>query len=80
MRISITSENKSFNLRFPTRLAFTRLGLSFLKKAHVDLPENFSSRDLKRLYRVIKESRKIHKDWYVVEVESSDGENVKIKL
>ncbi len=73
------------NLRFPTRLILNNVtasvGSAVLNK-YVTLPEgmNLNASQLRRLTRAIHACRKRYPGLYFVEVNSADGEEVRIKL
>ena len=81
MIIRIKTEGKKIVLPIPVLWAFGRLGLSFLKK-HVDDEsfKNVTPKDMKKIRKTIRKMKRKHKKWNLVEVDSSDGTSVRIKL
>lgn len=85
MRIRIDSEEKKLNLALPSglmsRIVFSGLGLRYLKKhGGDDAFSNLTKRDMKNIRKTLRRMRKIHKNWNIVEVDSSDGDHIIIRL
>ena len=88
MKISIKSEEKSLNLRFPSFLIFnaaiatlgSRFINSYMKKHSKDIQINIPPKGARRLFKEIRKARRRFKDWYIVDIVDKDGESVKIKL
>ena len=85
MRINIESEGKKIRLALPSGLiygfAFGRAGLKYLKRyVDADMFANMTKKDMKKIRKTLLRMRKIHKNWNVVEVDSSDGDRIKIRL
>ena len=81
MRIKIKTERHTIHLAFPNRLFLNRVALSFLKKNDSEgMWKNVKPSQMRRIRRTIRQMRKTHKGWYLVEAESADGTGVKIKL
>jgi len=86
MRIYISSpREKTINLRFPTRLVFNKLTAIIGAKAmnkHIQTDEklNISSHDMKRFFKELIRMKKKYPDLYLVDVESADGDVIKIIL
>ena len=81
MRISIENEGKKFVIPIPNCIFLNSAVVSFINKS---TPENINVdlkvKDMRKLRGCIKKMRKIHKDWYLVDVQDSDGNSVRIKL
>ena len=84
MRIYIKSPERTLRLRIPTRLALNNLTAQIISKQvkkHVEEPgSKYSSIDFRRLFRTIHQIRRKNHGWNLVEIESADGEIIKIKL
>ena len=85
MRINIESEGKKIRLALPSGLiyglVFGRAGLKYLKRyVDADMFANMTKKDMKKIRKTLLRMRKIHKSWNVVEVDSSDGDRIKIRL
>ncbi len=83
MRIEIASEGRSFKLIIPTGLVLSPIGFTVAKDAIKVRGLNLSDlkwKDIKSIKKTIKMCKKAIPDWYLVDVESSSGERVKIKL
>lgn len=65
----------------PTGLIFNRFTAGIAAKAaseHGGVA--ISPKQLRALFRAVKAYKKAHPDWVLVEVESSDGQYVRVKL
>ena len=82
MKIKISSENKRFTVFLPTSLAFSRLGLHFAKKNGElnTLLSDIKGKDLKHIRNEIKRIKRLRPEWKLVEIKSTDGSGVEIKL
>ena len=84
MRIKIESQEKNLNLALPSglvsRIAFSGVGLRYLKKHGDNSFKNLTKRDMKNIRKTLRRMRKIHKNWNIVEVDSADGDHVIIRL
>lgn len=89
MKITVNSEEKHFNLRLPSFLIFNPLTatlcggkmIDYVVKSKVgDIDLHFSAKGTRKLFREINRARRKYKDWYIVEVDDSKGESVKVKL
>ena len=85
MKISIKNEKTKFCIRIPNALVFSRFGASFVK---FEISKNGGKpyriraypECMKNIRRCIKEMRKIHTDWCLLEAEDIDGSTVTIRL
>lgn len=80
MLIRVKSEGKKFFIPIPNRLFLNRLFVLIahkeLKKHGIDIPQ-------KKLYALVKVIRRYkwrHPKWTLVEVHSSDGDDVEIRM
>ena len=81
MIIRIKTEGKKIFLPIPSSWAFSRMGLHFLKKNDDDGDfANITPKQMRNIRKTIRKMRKKHKNWNIVEVDSSDGTYVRIKL
>lgn len=81
MIIRIKAEGKKIFLPIPSDWVFSRVGLHFLKKNDNDGDfANLSPKHMRNIRKTIRKMRKKHKKWNLVEVDSSDGTYVRIKL
>ena len=81
MRIHIKSEGKNLHFWIPTNFVFSR-GIAWLA---VRFGLHYANMDLspEQLYRLFAEFRRIkrkYRTWELVNVESADGEQVKVVL
>lgn len=84
MKITIREGNKhSFYIYFPTRMAFSptliSLGLRIARKKHPGIP-HISRSALQSISRAVKETRQRNRRYELVDVETDDGDLVKIEL
>lgn len=80
MRIKVRSEEANFVLPIPTGLVLNSLTASLLPQLLADHGVQLSKEQALRLVSVIRQYRRRHKDWVLVEVHSASGEEVLIKL
>lgn len=88
MRIYVKSPgSRTINIVLPSRLILNNLTATIgTKQINKYISENthqeaiLSPQEVKKLIKLIHQLKKKYPDWYVVDVESSDGEIVKIKL
>lgn len=81
MVIRVKTEGKKIFLPIPSNWVFSRIGLRFLKKNDEDGNfANISPKQMRNIRKTICKMRKRHKNWNLVEVDSSDGTYVRIKL
>lgn len=89
MKISINSNNgsdtvikgKDMVIRIPNFLLLNNTALNVAKKQKggqyiPDIPKDL----MPKLRKVIRQIKKIHKNWVLVDVASADGSSVQIKL
>lgn len=79
------AEGKTIKFRFPTRILFNSLSASLLPSIigkHLELPseEKLSASDFRLLVRTLHACKRRHPDLYLVDIQSSDGDTVQIKL
>ena len=79
MRIHIRADGKKLNLIFPTALVFNRLTASFISK-QTENPATITAARLTKLFRTVRQYKKTHPSFLLVEVQSADGDIVIIKL
>ena len=78
MRIRIEGNgSKPFTVRVPALWAMGRFGALFVR---IVSGVRVKGRDLVRLRRIIKHYRRGNPDWTIVEVVSTDGKTVKIRI
>lgn len=85
MRITIQSPSeKTIRLGFPTRMIFNRftakIGAASIRKYVSTEDTDISSDDLNKLMKEINRIKRKYPDLELVNVESSDGEKVTIRL
>ena len=81
MTIRIVTEGKRIFLPIPITWAFGRIGLKYLKKHDdTDSFKNVTPKAMRKIRRTIRRMRRKHKTWNLVEVDSSDGTSVRIRL
>lgn len=83
MRIEIKSKDHSFKLILPTALLLNPIGFSIAKKQikiqGLDL-SSIKGKDISEIARIIKKCKKSNPDWYLVDIEDSSGDVVRIKM
>ena len=88
MRIYVKSPgSRTINIVLPSRLILNNLTATIgTKQINKYIGDNtqedvsISTQEVRKFIRLIHQLKKKYPDWYVVDVESSDGEIVKIKL
>ena len=80
MQIIAKGDNYSVQLRIPTGLVFNWFAAAAISKEMGKYGVKISSRQARTLMKTMKEYRKIHSDWVLVEVQGADGEYVRVKL
>ena len=88
MRIYVKSPgSRTINIALPSRLILNNLTATIgTKQINKYLGEStqkdvaLSSQEARKLIKLIHQLKKKYPDWYIVDVESADGEIVKIKL
>lgn len=84
MRIKVTGAEKNLSLILPTSLIFSDLIAVIGAKVMVQyLPDGVRSldpRQLRELFRVLRQTKRKYGSWELVDVQSSDGSEVKIIL
>ena len=83
IRIIESSSQKKINLLFPTRLLLSpgllRMGIRIARRHDAKVPD-ISRQSFRQLKKIILDTKKRNKDWVLVDVESSDGDKVKISF
>lgn len=80
MKIRIRSEDANFSLPVPTGLVLNPITAGVLAKLSREYSVSVTGGQILRLFSAIKQFRRRHKDFVLVEVHSADGEEVLIKL
>ena len=84
MRIKIKDEDTDINLLLPTNLIFSKgtvwLANHFGRKYAGDAMKDIPPEALDRLFAEFRRIKRKHKHWVLVEVASSDGDEVSIAL
>ncbi len=81
MRIYIKEETgKEMNIRIPTGMALNRMTAGVITKACQKNGTDITKEQLRVLIKEVKEYKKHHKNWKLVEIDSADGEHVEIVL
>lgn len=81
MRVIVKSDHhRTVRLRFPTGLALNGFTACFVPMALKGGEVKITRRQAVKLFREIKRCKKRFPDWKIVEVKSSDGEFVEVKL
>lgn len=88
MRIYVKSPgSRTINIVLPTRLILNNLTATIgTKQINKYIGENtqeavsISPQEVRKFIRLIHQLKKKYPNWYIVDVESADGEIVKIKL
>ena len=84
MRIRVKSDGCNRNIPLPTNLVFSKgtvwLANHFSRKYAGDAMKDIPPESLDRLFAEFRRIKRKHKHWVLVEVASSDGDEVSIAL
>ena len=81
MRIKVSDgERFRMDLPLPTGLVLNRVGAAFACKALEERDIHITTGQMMKLMNAIKDYKKHHPEWCLVEVKSQDGEYVMVKL
>lgn len=80
MKINIKTEEHNLNVKMPNWLAFNDLTYGIISKKLKENGVKFKRRQLKKFIKLCKKYKKNHNGWNLVEVESTDKENVIIEI
>ena len=80
MRIQVNDGNRRIVIPLPTGLVFNSLTASIAVRAAAEHGVVMSAAQMRRFFRAVKAYKRAHPDWVLVDVQSADGEAVKIKL
>ena len=81
MKIQVTGGGKNIRLSLPDWLIFSRMTVWLASRAGGKyVPEGISSRNMHVLLGRLQKAKKKYGSWVLVEVESADGEHVKVEL
>lgn len=80
MKIKVRSEETNITLPIPTGLILNPLTASLLPRLLAGYGAHVTKQQALRLVRGIRQFRRRHRDWVLVEVDSASGEQVVIKL
>ncbi|MBE6730772.1 MAG: hypothetical protein E7564_03680 [Ruminococcaceae bacterium] len=71
---------KRFRIIFPTSLVFNRFTAGIAVKEAEKYGVKITKEQLLHIIKSVKEYKKRHRDWVLVEAVSSEGEEVRVKL
>ena len=80
MKLTVIEKEHNIRLRIPTGLALNRVTGILICKAAQKHGVTLTPRQVGAFLEALHTYRKAHKDWVLVEVNSSNGEYVQIKL
>lgn len=81
MKIQVTGDGKNIRLSLPDWLVFGKMTVWMAGKAGANyIPEGIATRDMHILLNELQKAKRIHGSWVLVEMESADGEYVKVEL
>ena len=81
MRIHVKADGRRINLILPTALALNRLTAQIIAgTARTKTEITLNAGQLYRLFKVVKQCKKAHPHWTLVEVRTGDGEEITVKL
>ena len=84
MKIHIKSKEQNLRIRIPTGLVFSPLGARFICRYGLqyagDAMKDLSPEALSALFAEFRRIKKKHGSWELVNIESSDGDLVKVTL
>ena len=71
---------KKFRIILPTSLIFNRFTAGFAVKEAEENGVKITKDQMIDLFKAVKKYKRSHKDWTLVEVISSNGDEVRVKL
>ena len=84
MKIQVTSGDHNIKLRFPTALIFSpvvaRLGYYYSNRYTENVVQGITLKDLNALFAEFRRIKREYGSWELVDVESSNGDHVKVVL
>lgn len=81
MKIKIKTEKLNLFFAVPTFLVFSDIGLLFMKICDKDGDfKRVTFKDMRNIRKTIRRMRKKYTNWNLVEVDSTDGTCVRVKL
>ena len=80
MKIVVKEDSRNFRLHLPTSLMLNRCVACAVCREVKKHEVKLNSRQLNRLFKVLKDYRKTHPDWVLVEVHGAKGEYVQISI
>ncbi len=81
MRIHVEEAGiRRFSLILPTGLALNRFTAGMVAKSLAEQGVQMNKKQARTFVKHLNRYRRSHKEWVLVEVESADGDKVKIKL
>ncbi|MBQ7230813.1 MAG: hypothetical protein IJX04_07955 [Oscillospiraceae bacterium] len=75
-----SADGPNLTIPLPTGLFCNRLTAGFAAKAMAQNGWNATPEQMVRLFRAIRRYKRKHPDWVMVEVQSSEGDYVYVKL
>lgn len=79
MRIIVIENNKKHKIIFPTRFLLNKLAANYLHKK-IKNEITITKKQLYTFLKIVKKYYKENKGWSLLEVDSSDGDHIEIKL
>ena len=79
MRIIVIDNNKKHKIILPTRLLLNKLAANYLYKK-IKNEITITKKQLYIFLKIVKKYYKENKGWSLLEVDSSDGDHIEIKL
>lgn len=80
MRIIVKEENHNIRLSLPTGLLLNRCVAGAACREAEKHGVKITPRQMRALFKAIKDYRRTHPDWVLAEVHNADGEYVYVKL
>ena len=81
MQIRVKSpEGPNLWIPLPTGLIFNRLTAFFAARSAAEMGLRLSPGQMARLFTALKRYKHLHPDWVLVEVDSTEGDHVRVKL
>ena len=80
MKIIVSSSEHSIHLRLPTGLVFNRLTLLAIPKTLRKHGITVTYKQAATFLKALNHYRRQHRDWNLVEADTSDGEHILVKL
>ena len=79
MRIIVIESNKKLKIILPTRFLLNRLTVNYIHKK-IKNEIGLTKKQLYTFFKIVKKYYKENKGWNLLEVDTSEGDHIEIKL